>query len=352
MQKLNTKNYTIHFSNWKRLNEVCSQEQYSSIAVIFDENIIEHCLPLFSQQLKCDFKSIEILSGEHNKSLTGCQSIYKQMIDLGLDRNSLCICLGGGVIGDMGGFCASTFMRGIDFIQVPTTLLSMVDSSVGSKLGVDFNGLKNVVGLFQDPLAVFVFQEFLQTLPEAHLKSGMGEIFKYGLIEDLNLWDTCASLALSENLDWDQIIKKSLEIKMQITSEDPFEKGLRKRLNFGHTIGHALETLNLGTDKELLHGEAVAQGMIAELYLSTMKLSLTTKDLEYATKVLVDFYQFDELPNMELEGIYQICLKDKKNKNGKILASLLSSIGSCDVNIEINKQEIAASLDYLKRSLQ
>ncbi len=352
MKELKANNYSIHFSDWEGLNQLCAKESYSRIVAIVDENTKRHCLPILKKNFGLSFEAIEIASGEQHKSLIGCQTIYKQMIDLGLDRNSLVLCLGGGVIGDMGGFCASTYMRGIDFIQLPTTLLSMVDSSVGSKLGVDFNGLKNIVGLFKDPKAVFVFKEFLATLPTKQLKSGLGEVFKYGLIEDQQLWNKLSELQISESQDWDQIIKRSLEIKMKITSEDPFEKGVRKKLNFGHTIGHALETLNLNSSTELLHGEAIAQGMIAELYLSSKKLGLSSQELEYATQNLVNFYSFENLPTTDLDDIYAICLKDKKNKNGKILASLLTAIGVCRVNIEIDKQDIQESLNYLKSSLQ
>ena len=185
------------------------------------------------------------------------------------DRNSLLINLGGGVIGDMGGFCASTYKRGIDFIQIPTTLLAMVDASVGGKLGVDFGELKNQIGLFKNPKTVIVNPDFLDTLEKTQLKSGFAEVVKHALIADKNLWNKLSSTPF-ENLVWEEIIAISVQIKNKIVREDPWENGERKKLNFGHTFGHAIESYYLEKGTPILHGEAVFMGIILETDLSVI----------------------------------------------------------------------------------
>ncbi len=296
---------------------------YSKVAILVDENTKKDCLhklPKIDNSIL-----IEIQSGEEKKNITTCNFIWEQLTKNNFDRNSLLINLGGGVIGDMGGFCASTYKRGIDFIQIPTTLLAMVDASVGGKLGVDFNGLKNQIGIFNYPNSVIINPEFLSTLPENELKSGFAEVVKHTLIADKNLWNKIISTSFNE-LIWEEIIETSIQIKNKIVESDPFEKGERKKLNFGHTFGHAIESYYLEKGTPILHGEAIALGMMLESDLS----DLTVIEKETINIFLYNFFQIPELPPKH--EIIDLMKGDKKNKDGKINFSLLNGIGNCSID--------------------
>lgn len=246
------------------------QRDYSRIFLITDSNVHRDVWPVFRQKtgLPADLPLVEIPAGEIHKNIATCERIWQDMVAARLDRKALVVNLGGGVIGDMGGFCAATFKRGVDFIQVPTTLLAMTDAAIGGKLGIDFQGIKNAVGVFRNPAAVFVDPAFLRTLPPRELRSGFAEVIKHALIGDPALWDTLqaipASQLTADRADWFDLLRASIAVKVRIVSEDPLEKGLRALLNFGHTIGHAIESYFLQTDQPLTHGEAVAIGMVCE----------------------------------------------------------------------------------------
>ncbi len=256
--------------------------------------------------------------------------------------------LGGGVTGDMGGFCASTYKRGIRFINIPTTLLSQVDASVGGKLGIDFNGFKNHIGVFNEPEAVLISDQFLKTLPQTELRSGYAEVIKHGLISDENYF---RSLLFEdwEQQDWEKIIKKSVSIKKEVVLQDPKESGLRKILNFGHTIGHALESHYLDSKKHLLHGEAIAIGMICEAYLSHQKTNLPQEHLSEISDSLLRIYGKLEIDENEIPEIIRLCSQDKKNEGTVLNFSLLAKIGSCGFNIPVSTAEIRAAIDYYRR---
>ena len=243
--------------------------------ILCDTNTKKYCLPLveetFAGRVKLDV--IEIGIGEVNKNIETVCDVWKSLLDLGLDRNSVIINLGGGVVTDLGGFAASTFNRGIDFINVPTTLLSQVDASVGAKTGIDFEGSKNQIGTFTNPKAVFIYEEFLNTLPPKEKLSGFAEVIKHALICDKVYWQQISSNGLYDNQNLATLIERSITIKQQIVQQDPLEQNIRKLLNFGHTIGHALESFSLqNDDTPLLHGECVAVGMICEAYIYYLKL--------------------------------------------------------------------------------
>ncbi|MBP6812124.1 MAG: 3-dehydroquinate synthase, partial [Saprospiraceae bacterium] len=252
-------------------------QPYSQVFVLCDENTRRHCLPYFLKETGLSEKITltEIPSGESKKTLATCEKIWQTMLTAKLDRKSLVVNLGGGVIGDMGGFCAATWKRGVDFIQVPTTLLSMTDAAIGGKTGIDFQGIKNTIGVFQQPVAVFVDPVFLQTLPERELRSGYAEVIKHALIGDSELARQLSDpdsfgIKLSESSDqnWLDILQKSIAVKVRVVQEDPLEKGLRMLLNFGHSIGHALESWFLKTEEPLTHGEAVYIGMVCESFFA------------------------------------------------------------------------------------
>ncbi len=267
------------------------------------------------------------------------------MTEAQLDRKALFLNLGGGVISDMGGFCASIYKRGIRFINLPTTLLSQVDASVGGKLGVDFEGLKNHLGVFNEPETVIISPEFLATLPHNELRSGFAEIIKHGLIRDKGYFESLKFDTWTES-DWTDLIRHSVEIKKAVVQEDPKESGLRKILNFGHTIGHALETYYLDGPKHLLHGEAIAVGMICEGYLSKKKLNLSEADLETIQTAFLKVYGKINIAAEDLEPVLDFCLQDKKNEGSTLMFSLLNSIGDCTYNIPVSREEILESIHY------
>lgn len=327
------------------LEEYLQGKQYSAICIIVDQNTEKHCFPLLSDLFENPIV-ISVPAGEKEKTLRTCEKIWQKMTDHQLDRKALVINLGGGVIGDMGGFCAATYKRGIDFIQIPTTLLSQVDASVGGKLGIDFNAFKNHIGVFQEPKAVFIDTTFLATLPMEELRSGFAEIIKHCLIADKAKWDTLKT-ATFPNYDWTDLAAHSIAIKSRITEEDPKEMGLRKILNFGHTIGHAIESYYLEIpDKRLLHGEAIAIGMITEAYISFKKGFISKEELEDLKKYIVSVFKKIEIFEFDIEKLIPLTMQDKKNENKKIQCTLLEKIGEANFNNPINYNEIKEAINY------
>lgn len=311
------------------------------IGILVDTNTKKYCYPLFSSER---FPVIEIPAGEAHKNLKTCQHIWTELTKNGFTRHSLLINLGGGVIGDMGGFAASTFKRGIRFINIPTTLLSQVDASMGGKLAINFNRLKNHIGIFKDPDHVIVSPPFLSTLAPRILKSGFAEIIKHALIADKEQWSKL-KLITFDNVNWEPLIRKSLIIKNSIIKKDPLEKGHRKILNFGHTLGHALESFFLKTHQPLLHGEAVAIGMIMESHLSLQKRRLTLEEVTAISSFIMDIY---DLPHQmpAYSEIQEFLLHDKKNDRKNINFSLLKTIGKCSFDEQTTEEMIVQALSY------
>jgi 3-dehydroquinate synthase len=315
----------IDYSIWIGENSLSKLDisTYSKVAILVDENTMRDCLfklPQIENAL-----IIEIKSGEEYKNISTCNFIWEQLTINNFDRNALLINLGGGVIGDMGGFCATTYKRGLEFIHIPTTLLAMVDASVGGKVGIDFKGFKNQIGIFNNPNAVLIYPKFLETLAENELKSGFAEVVKHALILDNSLWLKLKNTPFTD-LDWEDIIDTSVQIKNKIVLADPFEKGERKKLNFGHTLGHAIESYYLEKRTPISHGEAVFMGMILETKISD--LSETEKN-EIKNYVLSNF----SLPyTPKKSNLHKFLLNDKKNQNEKINFTLLSGIGNCSID--------------------
>ena len=320
--------------------------QYSKVAVLVDENTKKYCYPLL-QPFLATHSLIEITSGEENKHIQTCMQIWQALTNQQFDRKSLLVNLGGGVIGDMGGFCAATYKRGIDFIQIPTTLLSQVDASVGGKLGIDFGSFKNHIGVFQEPKNVLIDATFLKTLPYRELRSGFAEVVKHCLIADKKAWEKLIKNNL-EQQDWEEIIAHSVHIKNEVVEADPKEKGLRKILNFGHTVGHAVESFFLEQDVQnrLLHGEAIVIGMICEAWLAMQKGFIKEKELQTIEEYLLEIYKKVEIPTDSFDTIVENTFQDKKNEKGLILCSLLEEIGKANYDISISTEEIKASLAY------
>lgn len=326
------------------LDRFLKNKKFSKLGIIADSNTVGACYSLIAEALpEHDYFSFE--AGEVNKTLETCSKIWQWMTDQGFDRKALIINLGGGVTGDMGGFCASTYKRGVRFINIPTTLLSQVDASVGGKLGIDFNGFKNHIGVFNEPEAVIISTAFLTTLPLPELRSGYAEVIKHGLIRNENYFESLKTHGWG-NQNWSDIIEKSVSIKREVVEKDPREEGLRKILNFGHTVGHAVESFYLDTDRHLLHGEAIAVGMIAEAYLSKKLCGLPASSLDIITKFILFVYDEVLLPSEHLESITQLCFQDKKNDGKVINCSLLRRIGECDYNIPVTSEDIIESLNF------
>ncbi|MEJ6749384.1 MAG: 3-dehydroquinate synthase [Flavobacteriales bacterium] len=304
---------------------------YSQIAILVDENTKRDC---FSKLPKLDNSIIiEIKSGEENKNINTCNFIWEQLTKYNFDRNSLLINLGGGVIGDMGGFCASTYKRGIDFIQIPTSLLAMVDASIGGKLGINFNVLKNQIGIFSYPKTVLINPLFLETLPDNQLKSGFAEVVKHALISDRNLWNRLRNTSFEEQ-NWEEIIETSIQIKNKIVLSDPLEKGERKKLNFGHTFGHAIESYYLEKGTSILHGEAVFMGILLEIEIS----SLSDLEKSEIKKYILSSFSLPHCPNKS--DLIKYLKNDKKNLVGKISFSLLNEIGNCTIDNLFSEDEL------------
>lgn len=348
MNTIQSDNYSIHFDNSiAELANFIREGNYSRSFILTDENTAIHCLPVLKEQFSGldNFDIIEINAGEESKDIDFCIGVWKMLIDFGADRQSLLINLGGGVVSDMGGFVASTFKRGIDFVHVPTTLLSQVDASVGGKTGIDIDSIKNIIGTFTQPKAVFIAYDFLKTLPPRQILSGIAEMLKHGLIADAAYWEKLKGSDLSHPDV--ELVYRSIEIKNKVVLADPTEKGLRKCLNFGHTIGHAVETHSLLNDGfSLSHGEAIAIGMICESYLAHKKTGLSMDELNEITSVLSGLYPKYPLLEENYGALCALMLKDKKNQNGKINCTLLTHIGQCSLDNICTEAELCESLSY------
>lgn len=340
----------IYFNlGFNPLLNLIEKNNYSQVFVLVDEYTSELCLPILRDGLG-DFQNysiIETQAGEQHKTIDFCIGIWNTLLDFNADRKSLLINLGGGVVTDMGGFIAATFKRGIDFVNVPTTLLSQVDASVGGKTGIDLDENKNMIGTFSIPEAVFIESEFLETLPSREILSGFAEIIKHGLIADEVLFNQILNSNL-ENIHPDLIIK-SVIIKNKIVEHDPKEKGLRKILNFGHTIGHAIETYSLQNDPQPLnHGEAIVVGMVCEAYISTVVNKLTPEELNIIVDLFLKIYPKYNIEENAFDQILLTLAHDKKNENHQLLFSLLNRIGDCDFNIKVSNELIIESLKFYK----
>ncbi|HEV7230386.1 MAG TPA: 3-dehydroquinate synthase [Bacteroidia bacterium] len=337
----------------EELDVFLSRPEYarSSLFVLVDENSLSKCMPVLSGRVTrlAMAKVIEIESGESSKNIEVCSRLWKALGEMGADRNSLLINLGGGVICDMGGFVASTFKRGIPFIQVPTTLLSQVDASVGGKVGVDLDHLKNEIGVFSKPEGVFIYPGFLKTLSRREMISGFAEVIKHALIADHEYWNFVKQANVADGAVWPKMIEHSIRIKNEVVMADPREKGLRKALNFGHTIGHAVESYFLESPgKSLLHGEAIAIGMIAESYISSISNKFGKADLDQVSAFLIRHFGHVEIDVLADHRLIELMRHDKKNTKGELNFTLLRQIGVCDVNKVADASLVKEALAYYR----
>lgn len=353
MQSISTKNAVVHFNTnvYSELNTYIKQRNPSKIFILVDTNTHDLCLPQFMANLESGEISTEVMEmpeGEDHKTIDICMGVWEAMSQYNADRQSLLINLGGGVVTDLGGFVASTYMRGIDYINVPTSLLAMVDASVGGKTGVDLGVLKNQVGVISEGAMILIDISFLGTLPQNQMISGFAEMLKHGLITDKKYWTTLTNLQDLDISDLDQLIYDSVIIKNNIVAEDPREKGLRKTLNFGHTLGHAIESYFLENDakKTLLHGEAIAIGMILEAYLSTKVCGLSSDDLSEISDSILKTFSKIQFEEKDYEYILELMKHDKKNSHGVIKFVLLEAIGKSKIDKEVSNEIILEAFRY------
>lgn len=324
-----------------------------SIFVLTDQNTHKQCLPVLRKKLPDGFplKIIEVPAGEKHKTLETCHSVWEILTDKLAERNSVLINLGGGVVCDLGGFAASVFKRGIRFIHMPTSLMAMADASIGGKTGIDLKGLKNILGTFIQPMAVFIDPVFLRSLPERELNNGFAEMLKHGLIAEYSFFEELAE-AGPEEVTTEQI-RISVEIKSDIVQRDPLEKSIRKALNFGHTIGHALESYSLLHDeKPLLHGESVILGMMAETMLSEKMNFLSNEETEEILTGLIDFAVLYDLNNNCINALTELMQHDKKSVGGIPGFSLLRRPGLVVTDVECKPDDILSVLHELKEILK
>lgn len=343
----------IRFTNKisESMKNELSNGSYSSVFVLTDSNTNRDCLPVISEALPEATRLITIPAGEVHKTIATCQDIWQQLTDGQADRHALMINLGGGVICDMGGFCARTYKRGIDFWNIPTTVLSQVDASVGGKLGVDFGSYKNHIGLFSEPDIVFIDSVFFETLDHGEVVSGFAEMIKHTIIRDARGFEKLLDEDI-KTIDWSHWIPNSIEIKKKVVEDDPTERGLRKILNFGHTIGHAIESYFLNTNHALRHGEAIALGMITESFLSTEKLGLSNEEFKKIKELLTRHFPTPIISKEAKVAIADLAVHDKKNKDGVINAVLIAAIGTPQIDVPISKSEIIKSLSYYNEALR
>lgn len=353
LTSIKANDYLIHFNEngIEALNSHLKENKYSNLFIIVDSLTNEFCLPKLLPTIETELaiEIIEFEPGEENKNIETCIQIWNVLTELGGDRKSLIINLGGGVVTDLGGFVASTFKRGVDFINIPTTLLSMVDASVGGKTGIDLGNLKNQIGVINVPQMVLIDTNYLETLPQNEMRSGLAEMLKHGLIFDKNYWEKFLDMKSIDFVDIDELIYRSVEIKNEIVIQDPTEKHIRRALNFGHTLGHAIESYFLENEnkKTLLHGEAIAVGMILESYISLHKNLIKEQEYIQIKNTIKSIYDEVVFEDSDIEPILELLIHDKKNEYGNIQFALIEGIGKIKINQSVENELILQSfLDY------
>ncbi|WP_343680757.1 3-dehydroquinate synthase [Chryseobacterium arthrosphaerae] len=342
---------TVLNDNFSQLNEFLHDKKFSKIFILVDENTHEYCLPVLLGNMETDlgFEILEIEAGEEMKNIQTANQLWEILTEMQADRKALVINLGGGVITDMGGFVASTYKRGIKFINIPTTLLSMCDASIGGKTGIDLMHYKNMVGTFAFPEQIFIYPKFLETLPFKELRSGFAEMLKHGLIADKNHWDQLIQIHKLEVETVIPHIQTSMNIKQDVVEKDFHESNIRKTLNFGHTIGHAVESLCLQQENPILHGEAVAMGMITEAHLAYLENLISEEDAKMIIENIQRYYPYLDISDFKDEDITALLLNDKKNADSKINFSLLTEVGACNYDHQCSQKNILEAIRFYRK---
>ncbi len=338
---------------WEQLLLLIKELNPTSIFVITDTNTEAFCLPVFKKKMppNISIKVITFNAGESNKVIETCMILWSDLIKEGADKGSLIINLGGGVVSDLGGFVASTFNRGLPIINIPTTLLAMVDAAVGGKNGIDFNGIKNKIGVINQPKMVLIDSVFLKTLSSNEILSGFAEMLKHGLITSEAYWNSLKNMGEKTEEETDQLIWESIEIKNKVVLSDPLEQNVRKTLNYGHTLGHAIESYCLENDykQTLLHGEAIAIGMILATYFSHKILDFKLEKLNVITTEILDIYEKVVFSEEDQKEIIQLLAHDKKNTGGIINFVLLRDFGDCKLDCRVEESLIFDGFNFYKK---
>jgi 3-dehydroquinate synthase len=351
IQKINATGYEIEIGSLldSSFSEVLNHYISSKKIILVDENTHDHCL----EYLITAFNGLEdaevmlLPCGEENKVMEVCFQVWEAWSEYQIGRRDLVINLGGGIVTDMGGFMASIYKRGLDFIQIPTSLLAMVDASIGGKTGIDMGNYKNQLGVFSNPKHIFIDPGFLKTLPDEEIRNGFSEMIKHGLISSKSHWGKLKNVDLTDFTQISELIVESVNIKNQIVKIDPFEKGERKKLNFGHTFGHAFEGFFLGELTYLPHGHAVAIGMIAESFISWNRALISESKFLEILDLILNYF---EVPTIDLnwaEPIFQLMLNDKKNYNEEVKCVLLTDLGQSIIDQNITREDLALVLNFL-----
>jgi len=334
---------------YSSITEKISSDKFSSIFILVDENTDQFCLEIFIKKSGIKlFNKIIIASGEDNKNIDTCVSIWDQLNSYKADRKSLLINLGGGVLTDIGGFAASTYLRGIKFINIPTTLLGMVDAAHGGKTGIDFKLLKNQIGVFNEPIEVLLDNEYLKTLSKEEFINGYAEVVKHSLLTNKPDLTFNSLVKLDLFKDSDYIINSYSKVKNEIVKSDKYESNIRKVLNLGHTIGHAVESYSHISDKivDLKHGQAIVIGIITELYISHRKFNFPLKDVISVKNHLNKYFNSIPLEENDIINIYDLMVYDKKNEGSKINFVLLKEIGKPVIDQIVDKQLFKESFEF------
>lgn len=341
--------FWLEADSWHQLKAFIEGESPSQIFVLMDENTRRFCFPKVQQffnELNQPLVTICVEPGEYSKSIDGCQEIWQVLSNKGADRNALLINLGGGMITDLGAYAASVFKRGINFIHIPTSLLAMVDASIGGKCGINFQSYKNQIGCFNFSKANFICTDFLSSLEKMELMSGFSEMLKHALIKDEYYFDALESALLKEKW-WDEhLIRQSIKIKSTIVDKDPYEKDLRKKLNFGHTIGHAIESYCLDKQMPISHGFAIAMGMICESHISMKKANLGEIEAKRIIELILTHYDLPRIEENEIDEMLKYLKQDKKRRGGEHQFVLLTSIGKAIIDQPVSDVDIKESLHY------
>jgi 3-dehydroquinate synthase len=327
--------------------------EYDKIFVLTDVHTQQLCLPVLIESIG-HVQTFAVGAEDLNKNIQTLVSVWNFLSEKGASRHSLLINLGGGMITDLGGFAASTFKRGIDYINVPTTLLAMVDASVGGKTGINFNGLKNEIGVFNAANFVLIDTDFLRTLDHYNILSGYAEMLKHGLISDVSHWAELLNFDIND-IDYvllKQLVGQSIQVKQRIVAQDPNERGIRKALNFGHTFGHAFESLALARQKPILHGYAVAYGMVCELYMSCLQSGFPKDKMRQTIHFIKENYGLFSFGCDDYDHLYQLMLHDKKNENDVINFTLLEDVGKIKINQQADRKTIEEVLDFYRECME
>ena len=344
---INAGSYRVHVGEQSlaQLHALLAEGRYTSTFILCDDNTLRFCMPQLISHCPALAESpvIELESGEEAKSIEFCSYIWETLFECQADKRCLLINLGGGVVSDVGSFSASLYKRGIDFVNVPTSLLAMADASVGGKNGINFCGIKNSIGTINPPTAVYIYPGFLNTLPARHFVNGLAEVFKIALVSDPLLWDYLKQPITSSHLE--NLICKSVKLKNAVVIKDPFEKNIRKVLNFGHSIGHALESLLID---ELLHGEAIAAGMIMESHIAWQKKLIGKKQLAEIAATLLAMFPAIDIDTLNIDDVETRIRNDKKTQGGKLLFALIDGIGSCRFDQAVSRLQLQCAIEYYK----